>query len=61
MDANHTSAAWAIDREFVHIWQLSGKASNLFGHGFELVWLRVFSLDSLGKLRSGSEASEKFS
>ena len=42
MDANHTSASRAIDREFVHKWQLSGKASNLFGHDFELVWLRVF-------------------
>ena len=36
---NNISAAWAVDREFVHILGPSGEVSNLFWHDFELFWL----------------------
>jgi len=32
-------AAWAVDQEFVHIWELSGEVSNKFWDDFDLLWL----------------------
>ena len=32
------SAAWVVDRELAHIWELSGEASTLFWHDFHLFW-----------------------
>ena len=49
---NNISAAWAVDREFVHILGPSGEVSNLFWHDFELFWLfGVCSGLSMGSLR----------
>ena len=32
-------AAWAVDREFVNILELTGEVSHLFWLDFELLWL----------------------
>ena len=54
------SAAWAVDREFVHILGSSGEVSNLLWHDFELFLLSGVC-SGLSRSTSTSEARDEFS